>query len=210
MEPVRIFNSINPIVPWNKIYRRLGYRQSTTTLTERERKKIDGHIDYALSLLALRGAGRRLFVDNSGPSRIVLPDERVFTSSNLSTFIGNCREILLIGATGGSGITEAIAEDARRNNLTRGVVLDAVASEMVDAALDWLQNYFTGLLRREDRFLMKRRFSAGYGDFDLTNQGIMYDMLDLKKIGVRITEHFILIPEKSVTAVTGISETQRR
>ncbi|HPV30603.1 MAG TPA: methionine synthase, partial [Deltaproteobacteria bacterium] len=59
-------------------------------------------------------------------------------------------------------------------------------------------------VRREGLAITSRRFSAGYGDFELENQRIMYERLRLGEIGVEITDSCILIPEKSVTAVAGI------
>ena len=42
------------------------------------------------------------------------------------------------------------------------------------------------------------------GDLPLESQRIMHRLLDLERIGVSITDHCILVPEKSVTAITGI------
>ena len=51
---------------------------------------------------------------------------------------------------------------------------------------------------------MPRRFSAGYADFKLENQKMIYEKLQMDKIGVTINSGFILLPEKSVTAISGI------
>jgi hypothetical protein len=109
-----------------------------------------------------------------------------------------------MGATSGGDIMDAIEEDAAGRNVTRGVILDAAASEIVDAALDWIMDYFNRILRKENKWLLKKRFSAGYGDFSLENQKAIYNLLQLDRLGVRITESCLLIPEKSVTAITGI------
>ena len=77
---------------------------------------------------------------------------------------------------------------------------------MADSAFDWIITYYNRELRREDKSLDDKRYSAGYGDFNLENQKIIYDLLGLKKIGVDITDTFVLIPEKSVTAMVGIKE----
>ena len=99
---------------------------------------------------------------------------------------------------------EAIGRDTADGNLTRAVVFDAAASEMVDAALDWMETFFGRELRREARRLTKSRFSCGYGDLALDNQKLFYDLLELGRLGVELTEQYILVPEKSVTAVAGI------
>ena len=110
-----------------------------------------------------------------------------------------------MGATAGPEIMTAIQEDAAGRNVTRGVVLDATAGETVDAALDWIMAYYNQTLRRQGKRLLSARYSAGYGDLALENQRTMYRLLALEKIGVEIMETCILIPEKSVTAITGIT-----
>ena len=56
----------------------------------------------------------------------------------------------------------------------------------------------------QGKTLLPRRFSAGYADFNLENQKALYERLQMGKIGVTITPSFILLPEKSVTAISGI------
>ena len=48
------------------------------------------------------------------------------------------------------------------------------------------------------------RYSPGYGDLELYNQDIFYRLLNLENWGVEITENYMLIPEKTVTAIVGI------
>jgi hypothetical protein len=99
---------------------------------------------------------------------------------------------------------EEISLATQGENLTRAVILDAVASEMTDSGLDWIMDYMNQVLMRKARRLTKARFSAGYGDFSLENQKVIHELLRLDKIGVFITDSCILMPEKSVTAVAGI------
>ena len=99
---------------------------------------------------------------------------------------------------------EVIKEKSRQDDLAAAVVYDATASEMTDAALDWLMDYLNQQLRREGKTLLPRRFSAGYADFNLENQRAIYETLQMVKMGVQITPSFILLPEKSVTAISGI------
>jgi cobalamin-dependent methionine synthase I len=134
----------------------------------------------------------------------VLTGGMSFASTRLASFLGSCPEAVLMGATAGRAIMEAIAEKTRQDNLTAAVVYDATASEMTDAALDWITDYINLQLRRGSRRLLPRRFSAGYADLVLENQKKIYEKLELGKIDVTITPDFLLVPEKSVTAITGI------
>ena len=162
------------------------------------------YIDEAISLIRLQGAARRMVIRESCHAAITLEGGVVLESRLLVAFLDGCREVLLMGATAGSDILAAIQRDTAANHVTRGVVLDATASETVDAALDWIMAYFRQAVHRENKILLPKRYSAGYGDFLLANQKTIFHLLQLDRIGVEISEHCILIPEKSVTAVTGI------
>lgn len=198
------FESIVIAPPFEKIYRRLGYEQRITRLKETQKSRIDHFIQEANSLVALKGTAVRIPVEERGASHIVLSGGGTFKSRDLTRMLAGCVEAILMGTTAGKRISEAVTQETLDNNLTRGVVYDAVASEMVDAALKWIMNYTNRELRREGKQLLPKRFSAGYGDFGLENQKIIYDLLQLSRLDVILTEHCVLIPEKSVTAVSGI------
>jgi cobalamin-dependent methionine synthase I len=86
-----------------------------------------------------------------------------------------------------------------------GLILDAVASETADAALDWMVDFINKMIRREGIRLTKNRYSPGYGDLLLQNQKTLFDILQLHRLGLGITESCILVPEKSVIAIAGIT-----
>ena len=204
MHDIHYFDRMSVAAPLERIYRRLGYRKGITDLSPREKWETEQFIETALSLIRLQGAARRLPVIREGMSRVRLMDQGTFESRQLSKFLRECDEIILMGATAGSEIMTAIQEDTAGRNITRGVILDATASETVDVALDWIMTYYNRILFREGRHLLTARYSAGYGDLALENQQTMHRLLSLETIGVAITPSCILVPEKSVTAVTGI------
>lgn len=190
--------------PLAKIYSRLGFKKKITSLSSSQKHETDRHIAEAASFIALRGSFVRLPIHENDGRNIRLADGLSFESIKLATFLGNCREAALLGATAGGAIMEAIRDKTSHDDLTAAVVYDATASEMADVALDWITDYINRQLSREGRHLLPRRFSAGYADFALDNQKIIHAMLRLTEIGVTLTSSFLLLPEKSVTAISGI------
>lgn len=199
-----VFHTIRIAPPRQKIYQRLGYHRQVTEISPQQQALTDRQIEEALPLVHLQGVARRIPIVDRQNDVIVLEDGFRLESENLAVFLRDCDEALFMGATAGEEIMAAIRHDLATEAVTRAVVFDATASEMADGALDWLMDYTRQALVREGKVLLPRRYSAGYGDFSLENQQIMYTLLNLEKIGVRITEQSILIPEKSVTAITGI------
>ena len=204
MAPVLFFESISVPIPRKNIYRRLGFVKGVTGVPASQEQEIESYIADASSLIHLKGAGLRAPITEIEDARIILADGVEFKSRQLAKLLANCSEIVLMGATAGREIMDAIEKDATGANVTRAIVLDAAASEIVDASLDWIMDYFNQSLRRENRKLLGKRYSAGYGDLFLETQKTMYRLLKLDRIGIEITESSMLVPEKSVTAITGI------
>ncbi|HUN55926.1 MAG TPA: hypothetical protein VMU29_12290 [Smithella sp.] len=204
MESVVFLEKISIDPPYDKIYRRLGYKKRTTEISARQKEETGRFIHEAASFISLKGMFLRLAIHHNDGEKIILPGNLTFSSKKLSAFLRGCKEAVLMGATSGDAIMEAIKEKTRRDDLAAAVVYDATASEITDAAMDWIMDYFNQLIRREGKILLSKRFSAGYADFNLENQKAIYEMLQMEKFGVKITSNFILLPEKSVTAIGGI------
>ncbi len=204
MESIVFLEKISIDPPREKIYQRLGFKKRTTQIPANQQKETDHFINEAFSLISLKGSLLRLAIKNNNGEKIILAGDLTFASKKLSAFLCDCREAILMGATAGGAVMEAIKDKTRQDDLAAAVVYDATASEMTDAGLDWIMDYLNQQLRREGKTLLPRRFSAGYADFNLENQKALYDILQMGRIGITITPSFILIPEKSVTAITGI------
>ncbi|NLC44698.1 MAG: Vitamin B12 dependent methionine synthase activation subunit, partial [Clostridiales bacterium] len=55
---------------------------------------------------------------------------------------------------------------------------------------------------------LRPRFSPGYGDLPLEIQGPLLESLDAKQlIGVTLTNAYLMLPQKSVSAFVGIGKT---
>lgn len=201
---IKLFDPITLPTPKDKIYSRLGYAKGITKLDDKQRDEVEDYIEKALEIVKLKGAGAILPINKIEASKIILAEGITFESESLAKFLVDSKEVLLMAATSGPKIVEAISKDSTGKDVTAAVVFDAVASEMTDNALGWIINYFNRQLSRESKQLTSRRFSAGYGDFSLENQKIIYDVLKLGQLGISLSGKYMLIPEKSVTAVAGI------
>jgi len=186
------------------IYKRLGFKKGVTELNPAQEDTLVAAMEEAANVIHLKGAACMLDIVRVDLSGVELEDRTVFTSSALAGMLSGCAQVLLMCATAGQEVMEEISSATQSENLTRAVILDAVASEMTDSGLDWIMDFMNQDLMRKARRLTKARFSAGYGDFSLENQKAIHALLHLDKIGVSITDRLILMPEKSVPAVAGI------
>ena len=199
----RIFDNIVVSVPEPRIYSRLGYAKNKTKISASAKDKIDNLINKGISLLALKGSAVIADIESVNGGKVVISQDIYFESKSLSSLLSGCTQILLMGVTAGKDIIDAIHASSK-TKLQAAVVFDAVASEYTDTGLDWITDYFRYQIRRQNKEFTSRRFSAGYGDFALEHQKTIYQLLNMHKLGVRLTDSYILVPEKSVTAVIGI------
>ena len=57
-----------------------------------------------------------------------------------------------------------------------------------------------------DGFVMKMRFSPGYGDWALTNQKNFFTITGADEIGMSLSSAMMLMPRKSITAIIGLEK----
>jgi len=124
-----------------------------------------------------------------------------FASKNLARHLADCEEVLLLGATLGVRVDSAIRRLAMLS-VSEGAAAQAVSAALIESYCDEVQaKLATGGLKQ------KTRFSPGYGDWDLAEQKLLFQLLDCAKtIGLTLTEGCMMVPTKSVTAIIGLTE----
>ena len=143
--------------------------------------------------------------------RIDLPCEALTAGEDIVRHLSGCTQAVLLGATLGAAVDRLIRV-AQIRDMAQAVVLDSMAS----VAVEQVCTQADALLARQfPDMYMTFRFSPGYGDYPITLQADFLRLLDApRKIGLTATEHYLLTPAKSVTAIAGLSpepiEKQRR
>jgi len=200
-----VFKGIKVTIPYAKIFRRLGYRVGVSRLISSQKDRYLKLIEDAFMLCDLTGTGRLCRAETIEEGIRVEKQYR-WASQSLKKYLGLEEEVLLIAATAGETIGKAIKDLTLHNQLMEASVYDATASEIVDEALSWLSEWFNEKLRRLGKALSPRRFSAGYGDFALKHQADFFEILGLADLGISLTPSYMLVPEKSVTALVAVGK----
>lgn len=126
-------------------------------------------------------------------------------SRNLTKNLAECSQIILFAATLGTA-ADILIRKYSKMQMSRAVVMQAVTAAMIEEYCDKCQEEIRQKMEQKGLYL-RPRFSPGYGDFKLEHQKDMIHVLECpKKIGLTLTESFILAPSKSVTAVIGLSQ----
>ncbi|MCX8093429.1 MAG: methionine synthase [Candidatus Goldbacteria bacterium] len=203
---INYFYNIKKEAENKKILFRIGYKSGITKISKKDEKEINLMIKKSKNLCSLKGAYSRFKIFKN-KDKIFFNKKIFIKSKNLSKLLIDSDEVVLMAATVGQEIINERDKQMKNGDPVYSIILDATASETADAGLDWIQDFLNTILAKNGMQLT-RRYSPGYGDLDISVQKIIYKKLDLKKIGIRITKKYLLIPEKSVLAIAGIIKTE--
>lgn len=125
-------------------------------------------------------------------------------SRDLDRHLRHCREGFLFALTLGSE-----ADRLLRRWAAQSMAKAAVGQAVCAVWLDELCDGYCGQLKKELQAgeYLTMPYSPGYGDWDLAAQGRVLDLLEApKRLGLTLTGAGMLAPEKSITALVGISD----
>lgn len=201
---VKTFTNIRIELPYDRILKRLGRNRHLVRETPRQRAVVDAHIEAGYALCRCAGVSGRCEIVANRAGQVELSGGGAFRSAALGRLLERSGEALLLAATAGAELVAAISDAFRADDGVRAAVLDAVGSEVADCLLDWLQAAAERQLVREVKKLTDLRFSPGYGDLGLESQATIFSLLGLERLGLRLTDSYMLEPEKSVIGIVGI------
>ena len=122
---------------------------------------------------------------------------------SVRALLQNCDSVILMAATLGAE-TDLLIRRTQGRSLADAAVLDALANAAIENVCD---NLCMDLAREMSPRALTPRFSPGYGDFPLSWQGAFFSVLNLtRRIGVTLTSSGLMVPQKTVTALMGVSD----
>ena len=126
----------------------------------------------------------------------------LLSGKDIALHLTGCEQAILLAATLSAPV-DGLIRKAEISDMTRALMYDAVAGAAIESVCNSLERELKQTL---DFPYYTERFSAGYGDFPLTQQSELIRMLDApKRIGLTVTPRNTLLPMKSVTALIGLS-----
>ena len=128
-------------------------------------------------------------------------------SRALAQNLYGCREACFAAATLGAEADRLLRRYAALD-MPRAAVWQAACAACLEEYLDGME---TALRAEAPGLYLRPRFSPGYGDLDISNQQAMFSLLELeKRLGLSLTPTQMMLPEKSVTAIIGLSKEPRK
>lgn len=203
---IKYFENIPATPRKDRILSRLGYREGVTELKPGDSLLIENCIQQGRFLCKPAGAYLNLSISERDTTGVVLENKLSLMSKSLTNLLKDSQSVILMASTLGHEVSKRIFNEIENGSASAGLILDSVASQTADATLDWIVQMLGKLLAREGKKLTKHRYSPGFGDLPLFYQKDIFEVLQLSKLDMALTEKFMLIPEKSVIAIAGVEE----
>ena len=144
-----------------------------------------------------------LDIDHAEDGRIRL-EKIAIGSRDLKKNLDGAARAIIFAATLGAAADRLIASLCARGGAA-GVICNALADAAIEGLCDLANERLT------EGYISRPRFSAGYGDLPLSLQKDIVSLLNTQKhIGVTLTESLMLAPSKSVTAIIGIKDIEKK
>ena len=122
-------------------------------------------------------------------------------SEDINSLFTDCESIATMVVTLGLAVDKKIALYAK-TDMTRSLVMDAVASVYVESFLDKLEEEVC----TQTNLNKTMRFSPGYGDLDIAIQKDLIKAVGADKyLGIMVNSNNLMVPLKSITAFIGFS-----
>ncbi|OGS25259.1 MAG: hypothetical protein A2314_09635 [Elusimicrobia bacterium RIFOXYB2_FULL_50_12] len=202
-KPMLTFTREN--IPYEKVLARLGFARGKTKVDERTHELIAKEIDIARALARPRQAMASSKISRTAPAIIKLQPGLVIQSHDVFALLAECDEACGFAVTIGPQLEEKRARYISEKENTRALILDAIGSVLAEELAEHAHNLIECEARGKG-YSVTRRFSPGYGDWHLPQQKDFLAWLAAGDIGIRLTDSFQMLPEKSVTALVGIKK----
>ena len=203
--------AINPVqfsrvdIPFEKVLARLGYARGKTRLDKKTEDEIREGIAVAEKLIAAKQAVASAPVVLRSQTAVYLEPGFLLVSGSIRDLLKDCVAAAGFVVTVGPGIEEKRNRCLAEKETTRALILDAAGSVAAEELAAKTHARIAAEAAGEKREAT-RRFSPGFGDWALSGQKDFLDWLGAKEIGIRLTEYFQMLPEKSVSAIIGLKK----
>ncbi|MBN1824556.1 MAG: hypothetical protein JW803_09590 [Endomicrobiales bacterium] len=206
--------NINPVqfanleIPRKKVLLRLGFSAASTRPDEKTDELIAESIETAKKLIVPRQVVAFSAVKKEGGQGLRLEPGFKITSKDIAKLLDNCETAYGFAVTIGNKIEEKRDLHVQEKETTRALVMDAIGSVMAEELAEITHSQIRQETKPKGLFAT-RRFSPGYGDWPLSAQKDFLAWLGAESIGIKLTDNFQMLPEKSVSAILGLAREQK-
>ncbi len=144
-----------------------------------------------------------------GYETICVSDTEMQVKKIIGSQFRKAESVALFCCTAGPGISSLAEMRLKLGDLPEAYILDAVGSEIVETAMDLVQDQLEERVKQEGLHITNR-YSPGYCGWHVSEQQQLFSLLPEKFCGVSLTDCSLMQPVKSVSGIIGIGRQVKR
>jgi len=203
LKSMTILERLSAVPDLNQVYYRMGFKPKREAIPENLLPLVNEAISLGQRLCAPLAMFALYPLNANAPDQLELEGAFRIQSKKVFQWMEGCNAMYLAAVTIGRQLDQMVAQLSESGEMTKAFLLNAYGAEAAEALMESLDAH----LKREatqHRWTTTKRFSPGYGDWDLTSQRELITTLQAERIGITLTGQCLMIPEKSVSAIMGI------
>ena len=194
-------------IPYEKVLSRLGFFHGKTKIDPMLEDSLKEQIELAKKLVVVKYVIADSRIELGKPDETFLTPDFKLKSKDIHNLFHGCSKAVGFAVTIGGSLEIKRDLLIKEKHTSKALMLDAIGSVSVEEMTDQINKEITAGAGKEN-LSSSQRFSPGYGDWDISGQKDFLKWLSAEKIGIKLSDKFAMIPEKSVSAIIGLKQKQ--
>ena len=188
-----------------EVLRFQGCRAGLPQVREKIQRLVQSQIDHSYRLIQPRAVFCLFPSHLYSEGRIKVEGGKEFSIGRVARNWTGLKYLALAICTIGQALEREVSKLFSAGEYAAAVMLDSAGSAAAESLTDYVNNVVCQQALSKE-LTLTTRISPGYGDWALQEQRIMFALLPGDKIGVTLTEKYMMRPRKSVSFATGMRE----
>ena len=185
------------------VYRFLGYpgrSPSAAVLT-----RIDAQLVRAKELIKPVYTYEIRAIEGASGQSVYLEGKLVLFSRTVHYVLSACKWGVVYLATIGPGLSKELSRLIEAGDQVGAMVLDAIGTAAIVQIERELQRVVKEIARRKGCSATVGYY-PGYCDWHVSQQKVIFKVVDPSSVGVKLTDSCMMVPEKSISGIFGIGK----
>ena len=164
-------------------------------------------IQEAQCHLEIKGGFNLVFenVSVENKTKLIIDNVEFITQSIITSHLQNIEASALFACTLGKRYDDWCRTFDDQNDIFYRYFADAIGSEIVEAAVDWLEGRINIEAKKLD-LKCTNRYSPGYCEWDVSDQHKLFSFFPDNFCGIGINDSALMIPIKSISGIIGLGK----
>jgi hypothetical protein len=185
-----------------EVLRYLGY-QAGHRVPARILSLVDRHIQNASRLIEPQHSFVIRNTEGVEGNRVFFGDV-IFESRTIAQLMQQCQKAAIFAVTIGGSLERQVQRLSDEGRVLEAAIMDAVGSDAAEKVATAVQNRVREIANAQGLGI-SARFSPGYCDWDVGQQKMVFQAMNGRSAGIRLTDSCLMVPRKSVSGVIGMS-----